>query len=333
MIKNQTLFAFLFKGAVVAALVGLPAALSAQDAWFPSKYGQQDTLGAANNLSASHVLKASRLITQGKAYSLGVDISSESPPLPSGPREYKLSLVQPAKGSAGTLAHHANGKGITQGANKLTANADFLTIWMGIGTQIEGLGHIGIDNLYYNGVDASDFVTGNGVTKYSIHEVPPIVSRAVLLDIAAVTGKASLPGGYAISAEEIQLAEKSAGIRVEEGDVVLIHTGWLASEKEVKQSYGGKQPGLGVAAALYLADKNIVAIGADNDGVEAIPAEDPNNAFPVHTELITKNGIYLMENVWLDELARDKATEFLFVLGQPKFVGAVQAVVNPIAIR
>lgn len=124
MIKNQTLFAFLFKGAVVAVLVGLPAALSAQDAWFPSKYGQQDTLGAANNLSASHVLKASRLITQGKVYSLGVDISSESPPLPSGPREYKLSLVQPAKGAAGTLAHHANGKGITQGANKLTANAD-----------------------------------------------------------------------------------------------------------------------------------------------------------------------------------------------------------------
>ena len=156
MIKNQTLFAFLFKGAVVAALVGLPAALSAQDAWFPSKYGQQDTLGAANNLSASHVLKASRLITQGKVYSLGVDISSESPPLPSGPREYKLSLVQPAKGAAGTLAHHANGKGITQGANKLTANADFLTIWMGIGTQIEGLGHIGIDNLYYNGEVALD---------------------------------------------------------------------------------------------------------------------------------------------------------------------------------
>ena len=110
---------------------------------------------------------------------------------------------------------------------------------MGIGIQIEGLGHTSIDNLYYNGVDASDFVTGNGVTKYSIHEVPPIVSRAVLLDIAAVTGKASLPGGYAISAEEIQLAEKSAGVRVEEGDVVLIHTGWLASEKEVKQSYGG----------------------------------------------------------------------------------------------
>ena len=88
-----------------------------------------------------------------------------------------------------------------------------------------------------------------------------------------------------------------------------------------------------MAAALYLADKNIVAIGADNDGVEAIAAEDPDNAFPVHNELITKNGIYLMENVWLDELARDKATAFLFVLGQPKFVGAVQAVVNPIAIR
>ena len=93
------------------------------------------------------------------------------------------------------------------------------------------------------------------------------------------------------------------------------------------------QPGIGLDAARYLAEKGVVAVGADNGGVEVIPAEDGSQAFPVHQELITRNGVYLLENVSTRELAMDNAVEFLFVLGQPRYVGAVQAVINPIAIR
>lgn len=314
-------------------LVFANSGANAENGWFPSKHGAGDTLGAANYLSAENVLLATQLVKHGKVYSLGVDISSESPPLPNGPREYRLGIVQPAEGEPGTLAPHADGRGITQGANQLTANADFMTVWMGIGTQIEGLGHIGIDNRYYNGIRAEDFVSKTGVSKFSIHDIPPIVSRGVLLNVAQVVKRNPLEGGYAISERDIRAAEKAAGLTLRKGDVVLIHTGWLSADAAVKAKYSGQQPGLGLAAARYLASKDIVAIGSDNDAVEAIPAEDPTQAFPVHTELLTKNGIYLLENVSTALLAADGATEFLFVLGQPRYVGAVQAIVNPIAIR
>ena len=92
-------------------------------------------------------------------------------------------------------------------------------------------------------------------------------------------------------------------------------------------------PGLGVDGARYLAELGVVAVGADSTAVEVIPFENPNRPFDVHQTLLTKNGVYILENMWTRELATDRAYEFLFVLGQPKFKGAVQMVVNPIAIR
>jgi kynurenine formamidase len=88
-----------------------------------------------------------------------------------------------------------------------------------------------------------------------------------------------------------------------------------------------------VEGARYLAELGVVAVGADSTGVEVIPFENPNRPFEVHQTLLAKNGVYILENMWTNELAADGAYEFLFVLGQPKFKGAVQMVVNPIAIR
>ena len=93
------------------------------------------------------------------------------------------------------------------------------------------------------------------------------------------------------------------------------------------------QPGLGVGGAKYLAGLDVVAVGADTWGLEAVPGEDPDLVFSVHPELLAKNGIYILENMDVRALAADEGWEFLFVLGQPRFEGAVQAVINPVAIR
>ena len=77
----------------------------------------------------------------------------------------------------------------------------------------------------------------------------------------------------------------------------------------------------------------MVAVGADSTAVEVIPFENENRPFDVHQTLLARNGVYILENMWTAELAADRAYEFLFVLGQPKFKGAVQMVINPIAIR
>ena len=303
-----------------AAIVWSLVASAEEETWYPSKYGADDTLGAINNLSPDKVVQAARLVTTGKTYRLGVETGPTSPAYP--PRSYSMTVLQ-----------LDDGTGTPLGSNKATGNDDLMYLWMGIGSQIDGLGHMGINHTYYNGNHASDFVTPKGLTNLSIDKLPPIVSRGVLLDITKLKGMDPLPIGYAINTDDINAAAKAAGVSIESGDVVLLHTGWLNVMDSDPVKFMSGQPGLGLEGARYLAGLGVVAVGADSWALDAIPAEDPNQAFPVHPELLAKNGVYILENMDTRELAADGVSEFLFVLGQPRFVGAVQAVINPVAIR
>ena len=285
-----------------------------------SKYGAEDTLGAINNLSPEKVLQAARLVKHGKAYPLGVTTGPTSPAYP--PRSYSMTVLQ-----------LDDGTGTPLGTNQATGNDDLMNLWMGIGSQIDGLGHMGENHVYYNGTHASDFVTPKGLTKFSIHDLPPIVTRGILLDMTKLLGKNPLPEGTAINQPEIERAAKAANVQIESGDVVLLHTGWLDIMDTDPERFMAGQPGLGLSGARYLAQLGVVAVGADNWALEVIPAEKDGEVFPVHPELLAKNGVYILENMDSRELARDSVTEFLFVLGQPRFEGAVQAVINPVAIH
>ena len=303
----------------VVALAGWVNTSQAND-WYPSRYGAEDTLGAINNLSAEKVVQAARLVKTGKTYRLGVETGPSSPAYP--PRSYSMTILQ-----------LDDGTGTPLGVNQATGNDDLMNLWMGIGSQIDGLGHMGINHTYYNGNHASDFVTPKGLTKLSIDKLPPIVSRGVLLDMTRLLGQQPLPEGTAINRKEIDRAAKAQGVELEKGDVVLLHTGWLDVMDADPERFMAGQPGLGLDGAKYLAELGVVAVGADNWALEVIPAEDPQQAFPVHPELLAKNGVYILENMDTRELAKDGVSEFLFVLGQPRFVGAVQAVINPVAIH
>lgn len=204
---------------------------------------------------------------------------------------------------------------------------------MGIGSQIDGLGHMGINHVYYNGHKASDFVTTKGLTALSIEKLPPIVGRGVLLDMTRQFDQNPLPEGTVFNEAEIKAQASAQGVTIGKGDIVLFHTGWLNLAGKDNARFMGGQPGIGVGGAKYLASLDVVAVGADTWGLEAVPGEDPDQVFPVHPELLAKNGIYILENMDVRALAADEGWEFLFVLGQPRFEGAVQAVINPVAIR
>ena len=204
---------------------------------------------------------------------------------------------------------------------------------MGIGSQIDGLGHMGINHTYYNGNHASDFVANTGLTKLGIDRLPPIATRGVLLDMAKHFQQDILPAGQAFNGEDIRAAAQAQGVTIESGDVVLFHTGWLNVMESDPKKFMAGEPGLGVDGAKYLAELGVVAVGSDTWALEVLPSEDPKLAFPVHPELLAKNGVYILENMDTRGLAADGVTEFLFVLGAPRFVGAVQAVINPVAIR
>ena len=305
---------------LTVALLLAPLAGLADEAWHPSKYGADDTLGAINNLSAEKVVAAAGLVKAGKVYRLGVITGPDSPAYP--PRQYAMTVLQ-----------LDDGTGTPLGVNRATGNDDLMMLWMGIGSQLDGLGHMGIDHVYYNGNQARDFVAPTGLTKLSIHDLPPIVSRGVLLDMAKLAGQNPMPEGMAFNRKEIQAAQAAQGVQIEAGDVVLFHTGWLNVMDTEPERFMGGQPGLGVDGARYLAGLGVVAVGADTWALEVLPSEDPEQAFPVHPELLAKNGVYILENMDTRELAADGASEFLFVLGVPRFEGAVQAVINPVAIR
>ena len=292
----------------------------ANDNWYPSKYGAEDTIGALNELSPTKTKQAAELVKLGKTYALGGETGPDSPAY--APRTYSVTVLQ-----------LDDGMGTPRGSNKATGNDDLLTFWMGIGSQIDGLGHMGENHRYYNGHLAKDFVTPVGLSKLSIDKLPPVATRGVLLDMAKLMGKDILPEGTAFNSKEIKAAANAANIKIEAGDVVLFHTGWLNVAETDKARFMAGEPGLGLEGAQYLASLGVAAVGSDSWALEVLPGEDPAQLFPVHPELLAKNGIYILENMDTRALAADGATEFLFVLGVPRFVGAVQAVINPVAIR
>ena len=171
-------------GVIGAGLILLSTANIASAAdWYPSAYGADDEIGAANLLSDELALKAAKLVTTGKVYPLGIETNSTTPAF--APRGFKIYVVQPNQQAGQTL-----------GPNKMTYNDDVVEGWFGVGTQIDGLGHLGIDNLYYNGLKAADFATPGGLTKLGIEKVPPIVTKGVLLDMAAHFGVERLEAGF-----------------------------------------------------------------------------------------------------------------------------------------
>ena len=286
-----------------------------------SKWGKGDEIGNANLISNKSVLNAAKLIKTGKVYSLGLTLDSNTPAYP--PRSLSLQVVQPTQ-QFGEKAFPNS-----------TYNDDIFQGWFGIGSQLDGLGHIGRpDGKFYNCFDGKKIAPITGLTKLGIEKVPPMVTRGVLFDMTKVIGVEYLKAGQTFSIKELQLAEKSQGVKVQKGDVVLFHTGWTdAMLEKFPEKWGAEIPGLTPELAQYLADLEVIAVGSDTYGLDVIPPVDPEEPFQGHVILLQQNGIYILEAMNTGPLAKDEAFEFLFVLGQAKVRGAVQMYINPIAIK
>jgi len=300
------------------ALLGTIGTAGAQD-WTKSKWGPNDEIGAANYMKPELVVKAASLIKTGKTYALGIPVDSKTPAYP--PRGFKITVVQPGQ---------AGNPGL--GPNKATYNDDIIEGWVGVGSQLDGLGHLGIEHVYYNGNKLADFADPTGLKKLGIEKIPPMVTRGVLLDMAAYYNTDIVKEGTAFNVKEIEEAAKKQNVEIRQGDVVIFHTGWLSLIGKDDKRYSAGEPGLGAEGAKYLTGKGVVAVGADTWGLEVLPFES-KNIFEVHQILLAMNGTYILENMDTAELAKDKGYEFLFVLGQPRFKGGVQSMINPVAIR
>ena len=289
----------------------------------PSRWGADDEIGAANQITAASVLAAVDLVRSGNVHPLGIVIDPDMPAF--APRGMMLQVVQPGQ-------HHGRSLDGDYGW-PMTYNDDVSQLWWGMGPQIDGLGHLGERGIFYNCTPGEEFAAITGLLKFGIHKIPPIVARGVLVDMAEHFGVETLSASQAFGSDAIRQAAAEQGIEFRPGDVILLHTGWTDAMLESKpQDWVATEPGITNEGAEFLASLNPVAVGADTWGVEAVPAADGDRVFHGHVTFLRDNGIYILETMNTGRLAADDVTEFLFVLGQARLRGAVQMMINPVAM-
>lgn len=200
-----------------------------------------------------------------------------------------------------------------------------------VGTHIDALAHVSHDGLLHGGARADDVQRGGRMSTLGAEHIPPMLTRGVLLDVAADAGV--LPPGYGVTADDLRAAALRAGVEVRSGDVVLVRTGW-ARHFDDAATYLGQDsgvPGVTEDAARWLAERGVLATGTDTTAYEQIPPGAGHRVLPVHRILLVENGIYIIEHLNLEQAAAEGLTEFTFVLAPLRIVGGTGSPVRPLA--
>jgi kynurenine formamidase len=283
----------------------------------PSKWGAGDQRGSGNHMKAETVLRAARLIRTGESFELGRVLSGSMPFF--GTRRFEL---------------HTKRTVMNPGSNRRGSNEEMVLSEIGqVGTQLDGFSHQTIGTSLYNCFALDDVATRTGFTKLGIEQAGTLMTRGVLIDVAALKGVDTLPDTYEITVKDLELALQRQKLTVQPGDAVLIHTGWGRLWGADNARYVKTSPGIGTAAAEWLVKQDPMLVGSDNSGVGVIPDADPQVNNPVHQIMLVVNGVHLLENLRLDELAAKKAYEFALIVQPLKIQGGTGSTVAPFAAR
>ncbi len=207
-----------------------------------------------------------------------------------------------------------------------------LTMMEHSGTHIDALCHQACGLKVFGNIDTGSVETPTGFKQLGIEHVPPLVTRGVLLDIATWKRQTPLPRLYSISADELIACAKAQNVQVEKGDVLLVRTGFdtLWSDEDAYLQAAG----VGKSATIWAAEQGVVAVGADNMAWDAPNDVDPETGATLfaHIHLLTRKGIYIIENLDLRELAAARQYTFAFIGIPLKFQGATGSPIRPIAL-
>ena len=256
-----------------------------------------------------------QLIKTGKVYDLGMEYYVGMPHHPNHP-PFAFSLTK----KHGDLVYEGGA----------SASNCLFTTGGHTGTHLDALGHISLNGAIHGVDDIRPWQDYHGLKKGGIEQVRPAVTRGVLLDIAGLEGVSCLDSDYRIGAETLQKAMERQKVTLEKGDAVLLRTGWIQYFDDPLKytSHHDGCPGLVVDGAQLLANSGAAYVGADTVALEKTPA--PN--LPVHVVLIVKNGVYILEAMFLEELAADKVYDFLFMASPLKIRGGTASPVRPVAV-
>src|SRR6201987_3641521 len=293
----------------------------------PSPFGPDDQTGATNRVTPAATKAAAAEIKTGVVTSMS-NVLVDGIPL-FGSRFSKTVLTS-----------FAITPGAEFGNNKLTYMEDTYLSQSHVGTHIDGVGHIGIEDCYYNQTPMGKYVTQNYLKRLGLENIKTFATRGVIIDAVKVfqaAGKLKpnpacktpcLDGGTVISVDDLKAGLKMYNVTLREADAVFINTGWgdlFRQWPAQNAAYNKGEPGISESAALWLAAQKVVAVGADTWAVEVIPGEREDVGFPGHKTLLTDNGIHIIENVRTDLIsdaaAKSGRATFFLSMTVPKAVG------------
>lgn len=208
-----------------------------------------------------------------------------------------------------------------------------LTMMEHSGTHLDALCHQANELRMFGGVTVEGAETPAGFSQLGIETVPPLLCRGVLLDVCGHKGQRILPPCQGISADELASCASAQGVEVRAGDVLLVRTGygalWHGDEPTYLDAAGVSKSG-----TLWAAERGVKAVGADNMAWDVPGERDEETGATLfaHVYLLPQKGIYILENLMLEELARDRRWEFAFVGVPLKLQGATGSPLRPLAL-
>jgi kynurenine formamidase len=290
-------------------------------------WGDGDELGAGNRMNKSTIMAALASVKKGEVIELSHMVSEDAPQFPGFQPPYVISMYKTSDRSERWIKNHLGA------VNGLGFNIERIEMTVHVSTHIDSLGHVSIEGLLYGGVPNVDGVADKGLVHGGIEKAPPFIAKAIMLDIAGYRGVDYMKPGEVVTVADLEGALARQGVEIPEAAIVMINTGWGQFFDKTPAEYTKHMPGIGISASKWLAAKNIVAVGADTMAVEVVPWEQKEVVLPVHQHLITNEGIYMIENLKLDELAANQIYAISVLILPTKYRGASGSPVRIIGLR
>ena len=306
-----------------------PSRAEAGDGVGVSPWGPHDEVGRLNLMTDQSRAAILGRVRGGRVYDLSVEYFIGMPSWQAaGDPHYRLWMTHTPHG---TVIDDPLGLGAEMNEHVSYTGAA-VSMYTHMGTHIDALAHFGLDGRIWNGFAAEEHLGDRGWTVAGAENIPPIIARGVLIDVARQKDVDMLPDGYRVTREDLVSALDAQGVEVREGDVVLVRTGRMRVYQDA-QAYMANPPGMDMSAARYLVEeRGAMVVGADNLSVEAFPSEVEGNYVPLHTYLLAQQGAPILELVFLEDLADDEVYEFAFVAGSLKLRGSDAAPLRPVAL-
>ncbi|HXT82066.1 MAG TPA: cyclase family protein [Acetobacteraceae bacterium] len=290
-----------------------------------AQWGPADQVGAGNLLTTEKRLAALASVSQGRVFDVSHEIFMGAPYMAPNQTPFLMSIF-------GSWRDTIKRRRKLGALNDAGTNLERIEMTAHVGTHIDALGHFSKGDMLYNGNRAADVVTDWGLDRLGIEHAPPMITRGLLFDVAGSTGRPHLDPGHTVTPDDLKRAADAGGFAVEPGDIALIRTGWGRYFGIDNARYLEGEPGIDVPAARWLIDQGITAIGADNMAVEVLPNPAKGVAMPVHQFALAECGVYLIENLALEEIAQERIYAACFILLATKIRGATGAPVRPIVL-